>query len=298
MARIRTASTLASPSAIGRAQRARARAGTRGGGSIKLSLLPPPKELTPLSLSPKTNPKTTTKPKQLGAATASASSSSRRAAVVCRAETAAPTGERLRLHNLSPQDGARRANKRKGRGYGGHQGGTCGFGTRGQKSRAGSGTRPGFEGGQTALYRRLPKLRGICGGMPAGTADHVVVNLDDLESHFAAGEEVTLDALVAKGVLHVSGSDEKLPLKVLGAGEVTKALNVKAAKFSASAAEKIAAAGGTADVQATKAKWTRRAYEKAVAEAKAAGKDLVAETLKKKKAAKVAKAAAASAGKA
>jgi large subunit ribosomal protein L15 len=196
------------------------------------------------------------------------------------------------LHNLSPQDGSRRDNKRKGRGYGGHQGGTCGFGTRGQKSRAGSGTRPGFEGGQTALYRRLPKLRGICGGMPAGQADHVVVNLDDLEAHFSAGEEVTLDALVTKGVLHVSGADEKLPLKILGAGEVTKALTVKAAKFSASAAEKIAAAGGSADVQAVKAKWTRRAYEKAVAEAKAAGKDLVAETLKKKKAAKVAKAAA------
>jgi len=135
--------------------------------------------------------------------------------------------------------------------------------------------------------------------MPAGRADHVVVNLDDLEAHFSAGEEVTLDALVAKGVLHVSGADERLPLKVLGAGDVTKALTVKAASFSSSAAEKIAAAGGSADVQAARAKWTRRAYERAVAEAKAAGKDLVAETLKKKKAAKVAKAAAAAgAGKA
>jgi large subunit ribosomal protein L15 len=129
--------------------------------------------------------------------------------------------------------------------------------------------------------------------MPAGVADHVVVNLDDLEAHFEAGEEVSLEALVAKGVLHVSGSDEKLPLKVLGSGALTKAVTVKAAKFSASAAEKIAAAGGSADVQAVKPKWTRRAYEKAVAEAKAAGKDLVAETLKRKKDAKVKKAAAA-----
>jgi large subunit ribosomal protein L15 len=221
----------------------------------------------------------------------------RAAAVVCRAQAApADGGERLRLHNLSPQDGSRRQNKRKGRGYGGHQGGTCGFGTRGQKSRAGSGTRPGFEGGQTALYRRLPKLRGICGGMPAGVADHVVVNLDDLEAHFAAGEEVTLGALVSKGVLHVSGADERLPLKVLGGGAVTKALTVKAASFSASAAEKIAAAGGSADVQAGRAKWTRRAYERAVAAAKEAGKDLVADRLKEKKAKKVAKAAAAAAG--
>jgi len=269
-------------------------------------------ELTPLSLSvvlllslcarrqltsPTPIPTTTPNTTQVAAASSASSASSRRAAVVCRAETATAPSERLRLHNLSPQDGARRDNKRKGRGYGGHQGGTCGFGTRGQKSRAGSGTRPGFEGGQTALYRRLPKLRGICGGMPAGVPDHVVVNLSDLEANFSAGEEVTLDALVAKGVLHVSGADEKLPLKVLGTGELTKAVTVRAAKFSASAAEKISAAGGSADVQAGKPKWTRRAYEKAVAEAKAAGKDLVAETLKAKKAKKVAKAAA-SAGKA
>jgi hypothetical protein len=85
-----------------------------------------------------------------------------RAAAAATAE--AGSGERLRLHNLSPQKGSRRDDKRKGRGYGGHQGGTCGFGTRGQKARAGSGTRPGFEGGQMPLYRRLPKLRGIAGG--------------------------------------------------------------------------------------------------------------------------------------
>lgn len=110
----------------------------------------------------------------------------------CVVSAVAAEVERLRLNNLSPQDGARRKNKRKGRGYGAGQvllrsvfiahaimlcitamltvaggllqGGTCGFGMRGQKARAGSGVRPGFEGGQTPLYRKLPKLKGIAGG--------------------------------------------------------------------------------------------------------------------------------------
>ncbi|PNG99693.1 50S ribosomal protein L15, chloroplastic, partial [Tetrabaena socialis] len=90
--------------------------------------------------------------------------------------SAAAESDRLRLHNLAPEPGSRRDQKRKGRGY-----------AAGQKARSGSGTRPGFEGGQTALYRRLPKLRGIAGGMGAGLPDFVVVNLDDLEKHFAAG---------------------------------------------------------------------------------------------------------------
>lgn len=72
--------------------------------------------------------------------------------------------ERFRLHNLSPQTGSKKKRTRKGRGYSAGQGGSCGFGMRGQKSRSGSGPRPGFEGGQTPLYRRLPKLRGIAGG--------------------------------------------------------------------------------------------------------------------------------------
>eukprot|EP00878_Enallax_costatus_P028675 GHUV01030995.1.p1 GENE.GHUV01030995.1~~GHUV01030995.1.p1 ORF type:complete len:183 (-),score=14.28 GHUV01030995.1:169-717(-) len=85
-----------------------------------------------------------------------------------RLDVAAAETERYRLHNLSPQKGSRRDEKRKGRGYGGHQGGTCGFGNRGQKARSGPSVRPGFEGGQTPLYRRLPKLRGIAGGKPLG----------------------------------------------------------------------------------------------------------------------------------
>lgn len=76
----------------------------------------------------------------------------------------AEVSERLRLHNLSPLEGSRKKKTRKGRGYGAGQGGTCGFGMRGQNSRAGPGVRPGFEGGQTPMYRRFPKLKGIAGG--------------------------------------------------------------------------------------------------------------------------------------
>ena len=97
------------------------------------------------------------------------------------------------------------------------QGGTAGFGMRGQKSRSGSGIRPGFEGGQTPLYRRLPKLKGIAGGMGAGLPDFVVVNLSQL-SRFAEGEEVTLQTLEEKRVLNISGRESRLPLKVRALG--------------------------------------------------------------------------------
>ena len=170
------------------------------------------------------------------------------------------------------------------------QGGTCGFGTRGQKARSGSGTRPGFEGGQMPLYRRLPKLRGIAGGMSAGLPKYVVVNLEDLEKSFEAGAEVDVAAVAAKGLLNVSGRDKKLGLKVLGEGSVSKALNIKAAAFSAAAAEKIAAAGGSAVVAEGKAKWTRRAHEKRVKEMVAAGLDPKKEAAKAKAARAAAKA--------
>ncbi|GLC33995.1 50S ribosomal protein L15 [Pleodorina starrii] len=189
--------------------------------------------------------------------------------------------ERLRLHNLSPEPGSRRDEKRKGRGHAAGQGGTCGFGNRGQKSRSGPSVRPGFEGGQTPLYRRLPKLRGIAGGMSAGVPDFVVVNLDDLEKHFAAGEEVTLDAVKEK-VLSVSGRDTRLPLKVLGSGSLTKSLTVHATAFSESAKAAIEAAGGKAEVVAAKAKWTRKAYKKLVAELAEKGQSYEKEQLKKR----------------
>jgi large subunit ribosomal protein L15 len=84
---------------------------------------------------------------------------------------------------------------------------------RGQKSRSGSGIRPGFEGGQTPLYRRLPKLKGIAGGMGAGLPDYVVVNLAQL-SRFGEGEEVSLESLEEKRIVNLSGRESRLPLKV------------------------------------------------------------------------------------
>ena len=181
--------------------------------------------------------------------------------------------ERLRLNNLSPQPGSKRPKKRKGRGYGAGQGGTGGYGMRGQKSRSGSGIRPGFEGGQTPLYRKLPKLRGIAGGMGAGLADFVTVNLRDLRA-FAEGEEVSLESLQAKNILNLSGRETKLPLKVLGTGELSSPLTIHAVSFSESAKAKIEAAGGKAVEVAGKVKWTRKAAEKAkkAAAAAAAGK--------------------------
>ncbi|KAF8060545.1 RPL15 [Scenedesmus sp. PABB004] len=210
-----------------------------------------------------------------------------------RVSVAAAEGERLRLHNLSPQKGSRRDEKRKGRGYGGHQGGTCGFGNRGQKARSGPSVRPGFEGGQTPLYRRLPKLRGIAGGMSAGLPKFVVVNLSDLEGAFEAGETVNIASIKAKNILNISGRDTKLPLKVLGEGELTKALTIEAASFSSSAAEKISAAGATAAAVPLRKKWTRRAHERRVAEMVSKGLDYKKEAAKAKAARAAAKAKAA-----
>ncbi|KXZ54962.1 hypothetical protein GPECTOR_3g13 [Gonium pectorale] len=189
--------------------------------------------------------------------------------------------DRLRLHNLSPEPGSRRDEKRKGRGHAAGQGGTCGFGNRGQKSRSGPSVRPGFEGGQMPLYRRLPKLRGIAGGMGAGLPDFVVVNLDDLEKHFAAGDVVTLEAVKEK-VMSISGRDADLPLKVLGSGSLSKSLTVHAGAFSDSAKAAIEAAGGKAELAAAKPKWTRKAFKKMVADLAAQGRDYQKEKLQKR----------------
>lgn len=196
--------------------------------------------------------------------------------------------ERLRLNNLSPVKGSRRAEKRKGRGYSAGQGGTCGFGNRGQKCRAGSSVRAGFEGGQTPLYRRLPKLKGIAGGNGAGLPDFVVVNLADLERKFEANEVVTLEKIKEK-VKDISGREATLPLKVLGTGELTKPLTVKAVSFSATAAEKIKAAGGTVDKLPGKTKWTRQAYKEKVKELEAKGIDVKADASKKRAARAIAR---------
>lgn len=144
------------------------------------------------------------------------------------------------------------------------QGGTCGFGMRGQKARSGRGTRPGFEGGQTPMHRRFPKLKGIAGGMGAGRAKYVTVNVDDISAAFAAnklaaGSEVSIESLKAAGVIKASGHYRKLPLKVLGDGDVTGVGAVKAAAFSESAKAKIEAAGGSVEVIPGRQKWMRAA---------------------------------------
>lgn len=156
---------------------------------------------------------------------------------------------------------------------------------RGQNARSGNSTRPGFEGGQIPLYRRLPKLKGIAGGMAAGERDRVVVNLKTLAEHFTEGQSVSLDALLASELLNISKKERAMGLKVLGDGELPFPLNITAHAFSESAKAKIEAAGGTVEVAEGRVKWTRAAHEakhgkkskgaakaaKAEARAKAAG---------------------------
>lgn len=128
---------------------------------------------------------------------------------------------------------------RKGRGAGSGNGKTAGRGHKGQKARSGGGVRPGFEGGQMPLYRRLPK-RGFNNKRFA--PDYIIVNIADLEKF--EGTEVTAKALAEQGIITLPKVNDGL--KVLGNGDLTKKLDVKATKFSASAKEKIEKAGGTA----------------------------------------------------
>jgi large subunit ribosomal protein L15 len=144
------------------------------------------------------------------------------------------------LSNLRPPKGARHAKKRIGRGEGSGQGVTAGRGHKGAKSRSGFKRKRGFEGGQMPLHRRVPK-RGFHN--PFRTA-YVVVNLDRLAARFDAGAEVTPEGLRSLGLIR--GGDA--PVKILARGDLEKALTVRAHKFSGKAAEKIAAAGGTAEV--------------------------------------------------
>ena len=143
------------------------------------------------------------------------------------------------LSNLSPAEGSVMSdNFRRGRGHGSGNGKTAGKGHKGQKARSGA-PRPGFEGGQMPLYRRLPK-RGFTN---RNTKEIVAINLSALE-RFEDGQTVDVDALVQAGVV----KNPRDGVKVLGNGELTKKLNVKADAFSASAKEKIEALGGTAEV--------------------------------------------------
>jgi large subunit ribosomal protein L15 len=145
----------------------------------------------------------------------------------------------LNLQSLAPQKGARRRKLRKGRGIAAGQGASCGFGMRGQKSRSGRPTRPGFEGGQMPLYRRVPKLKHFTVINPK---NYTVINVAKL-SELKSGSTVNIDTLVKDGLV----TNPKAPLKVLGNGELSVKLTVQAAAFTASARQKIEAAGGTCE---------------------------------------------------
>lgn len=146
----------------------------------------------------------------------------------------------MRLEDLAPAPGSTHAKKRIGRGTGSGQGCTSGKGHKGQKARAGGGVRPGFEGGQTPLHRRLPQRRGF---RNINRKEYAIVNLADLD-RFETGTEVTPELLKQAGLIN----DIMDGVKILGEGEISKALTVRAHKFSKSAEEKLRTAGGTAEV--------------------------------------------------
>jgi large subunit ribosomal protein L15 len=153
--------------------------------------------------------------------------------------------ERVGLHSLAPAPGSRRARKRVGRGEGSGTGKTSGRGQKGAGARSGAKRRPNFEGGQMPIHMRMRKLRGphMKKSMPFEPfRTHTQpVNIADLESRFDAGAEVTIELMKASGL----GTRKDVPVKVLAKGELSKALTVHAHAFSASARERIEAAGGS-----------------------------------------------------
>ncbi|NJN75332.1 MAG: 50S ribosomal protein L15 [Synechococcaceae cyanobacterium RL_1_2] len=146
----------------------------------------------------------------------------------------------MRLNDAAPKAGSKRRRRRVGRGIAAGQGASCGFGMRGQKSRSGTGTKPGFEGGQMPLYRRVPKLKYFTVINPKVYTIVNVSKLNDLD----ANSEVTLESLMTVGIVTTNDG----PLKILGDGELSTSLNVKAAAFTKSAQQKIEAAGGSCTV--------------------------------------------------
>ena len=147
----------------------------------------------------------------------------------------------MKLHELSPAEGSVKDSFRKGRGPGSGNGKTAGKGHKGQNARSGGGVRPGFEGGQLPLYRKLPK-RGF-NNFRFGKK-YVIVNVGTLNDKFNDGDTVDCEALYKAGIIKKCFDG----LKVLGEGELTKKLTVKAAVFTAGAKEKIEAAGGKTEV--------------------------------------------------
>ncbi len=148
----------------------------------------------------------------------------------------------MKLENLSPKEGSKRRKRRVGRGIAAGQGASCGFGMRGQKSRSGTGTKAGFEGGQMPLYRRVPKLKHF---PLVNQKNYTIINVKAL-GELSANTEVTLESLLENGIVTCNDG----PLKILGDGELNVALNVKAAAFTKSARQKIEAAGGSCEVMA------------------------------------------------
>mgnify|MGYP001954531118 CR=1 FL=1 len=148
-------------------------------------------------------------------------------------------GATMKIHELQSAAGSRHARKRVGRGTGSGMGKTSTRGHKGQNARSGGGVRPGFEGGQNPLYRRLPK-RGFNNPF---RKEYAIVNLAQLNK-FDAGTEVTPELLLNSGIV----KNPLAGIKILGEGEITVQLTVKANKFSKSAVEKITAAGGKAEV--------------------------------------------------
>ena len=144
------------------------------------------------------------------------------------------------LNTLKSNAGSRKKKLRKGRGIAAGQGASCGFGMRGQKSRSGRPTRPGFEGGQMPLYRRVPKLKHF---EIINQKNFSIINLDKL-NNFKDNDTVNLDSLVKNGLIF----KPKFPLKILGNGEVKVKLKVQAHAFTKVAKQKIEGAGGTCEL--------------------------------------------------
>lgn len=146
----------------------------------------------------------------------------------------------MRLADAIPQKGSKKRRRRVGRGISAGQGASAGLGMRGQKSRSGGGTRPGFEGGQMPLYRRLPKLKHF---PVINRRSYTTINVKKL-ADLPANSEVNLASLTVAGIV----TSSKNPLKILGDGELNVALKVQAVAFTASARQKIEAAGGSCEV--------------------------------------------------
>ena len=144
------------------------------------------------------------------------------------------------LNELKPAEGSTSNKFRRGRGHGSGNGKTAGKGHKGQNARSGGGVRPGFEGGQMPLYRRIPKRGFKC----INSKNIVAINLSLLNDRFEDGADVTVQALMDKGII----SNARDGVKILGNGEITKKLNVQVNYYSNSAKEKIEAAGGKAEV--------------------------------------------------